>query len=204
VEDESLHDPEGGTIMSKPGFPVSARRVTGLVSVAAALTLAAACSSGTSSSSGSSKSSGSSGSSGSTVSSGTATVNGAKTTVLTAPDGHTLYYFTPDTAGGQPTCTGGCAAVWPPLVSTSPTEVSGVTGKLTVATGGNTNQVIYNGHPLYEYKPDTAAGQASGEGVMGKWHAATPGLAAGDTMAPAPSSPSSGGSGGYGGSGGGY
>ncbi|NUR59774.1 MAG: hypothetical protein HOV87_14055 [Catenulispora sp.] len=195
--------------MSKPGFPFSARRTTGLVSVAALLTLAAACSSGASSSSGSAgKSSpsspmtGSAPAGGTTVGSGMATVSGTQTTVLTAPDGHTLYYFTPDTAGGQPTCTGSCAALWPPLVSASPTEVSGVIGKLTVATSGNTNQVIYNGHPLYEYKPDTSAGQASGEGVMGKWHAATPGLAAGNTMTPAPSSPSTPGGGSGGGSGG--
>jgi len=128
-----------------------------------------------------------------------AKVSGTQTTVLTAPDGHTLYYFTPDTAGGQPTCTASCAALWPPLVSANPTA-SGATGKLTVATGANGSQVIYNGHPLYEYKPDTAAGQASGEGVMGKWHAATPGLAAGAATTPAPSSPST--SGGGSGSGG--
>jgi predicted lipoprotein with Yx(FWY)xxD motif len=129
-----------------------------------------------------------------------AMVSGAQTTVLTAPDGHTLYYFTPDNAGAQPTCTGACAALWPPLTAGSPTEASGVTGKLTVATGGNASQVIYNGHPLYEYKQDTAAGQATGEGFMGKWHVATPGLAAGSAPSmPAPSSPSTsgGGSGGY-------
>ncbi|NUP47197.1 MAG: hypothetical protein HOW97_07760 [Catenulispora sp.] len=192
--------------MSKPGFPVSARRTTArrttaLVSVAALLTLAAACSSSKStpsSSTGSppSTSAPSSPAAGTTVSTGMAKVSGTQTTVLTAPDGHTLYYFTPDTAGGQPTCTADCAALWPPLVSASPTEASGVTGKLTVATGANGSQVIYNGHPLYEYKPDTAAGQASGEGVMGKWYVATPGLAAGATT-PAPSSPSTSG-GGYG------
>ncbi|MBW8806020.1 MAG: hypothetical protein JF587_19535 [Catenulisporales bacterium] len=192
--------------MSKPGIPVSARRATGLVSVAALLTLAAACSSGKSSPS--SATSGTSGapSSGATVNTGTAGVSGAKTTVLTAPDGHTLYYFTPDTAGGQPTCTGSCAAIWPPLVAASPSEASGVTGKLTVVAGANGSQVVYNGHPLYEYKPDTAAGQASGEGVMGKWFVATPALPAGagstGSPAPAPTSPSSSG-GGYG-SGGGY
>jgi predicted lipoprotein with Yx(FWY)xxD motif len=194
--------------MSKPGLSVSARRATGLASVAALLTLAAACSSGTSAKSPSSTNSTNAPSApsttnssppaaGTTVGTGTATVSGAKTTVLTAPDGHTLYYFTPDSAGGKPTCTGSCAGLWPPLVSASPTEASGATGKLTVAMGANGSQVVYNGHPLYEYKPDTAAGQASGEGIMNEWHAATPGLAAGSTTNPAPSSPSTGG-GGYG------
>ena len=40
-------------------------------------------------------------------------------------------------------------------------------------------QVVYNGHPLYEYTGDSAAGQANGEGIMGKWYAATPTLATG-------------------------
>ena len=117
--------------------------------------------------------------------------------MLTAPDGHTLYYFTPDTAGGMPTCTGGCAAVWPALAATSPTEASSVTGKLSVVSG----QVVYNGHPLYEYTGDSAAGQANGEGSGGTWYVATPTLAAGagPAGAPAPSSSSTsgGGSGGY-------
>ncbi|GAA1996112.1 hypothetical protein [Catenulispora subtropica] len=175
--------------MSKPGFPTTARRATALLSVGAALTLAAACSSSSKTTTPPASTSAP------TVATGTATVNGTQTTVLTAPDGHTLYYFTPDSAGGQPTCTGTCASIWPPLVG-SPNAGAGVTGKLTIATGPNGSQVVYNGHPLYEYKQDTAAGQANGEGVMQKWHAATPALATGN--APAPSSPStSGGSGGY-------
>jgi predicted lipoprotein with Yx(FWY)xxD motif len=192
--------------MSKPGIPVSARRATGLVSVAALLTLAAACSSGKSSPSSTTSGPSAAPSSSAAVNSGTASVGGAKTAVLTAPDGHTLYYFTPDTATGQPTCTGSCAALWPPLVAASPAATAGVTGKLTVATGANGSQVVYNGHPLYEYKPDTAAGQASGEGVMGKWFVATPALAAGAGApgSPAPSSPSGSSSGGGYGSGGGY
>ena len=119
--------------------------------------------------------------------------------VLVGPDGHTLYYFTPDTAAGQPTCTGGCTGTWPPLVATNPTEASAATGKLATVNGANGMQVTYNGHPLYEFMGDSATGQANGEGILGKWHAATPGLAAGAGS----TSPSTGGSGGYG-SGGGY
>jgi len=198
--------------MSKPGFPHSAR-VAGAVSAVALLSLAAACSSSASGKSGSaggspsapatssSPSSGMAGGGGTTVNSAMASVGGTQTTVLTAPDGHTLYYFTPDTAGGSSTCTGSCAALWPALKSASPTEAAAATGKLTVVGG----QVVYNGHPLYEYSGDSAAGQANGEGIMGKWYVATPTLAAGagpgTTTPSSPSSPSTsgGGSGGYGG-----
>lgn len=183
--------------MVKPGIPSTAR-VAGAVSAVALLALASACSSGKSSTaSSSSGSAGMSGASGTTVNAASVTVGGAKTTVLTAPDGHTLYYFTPDTAGGKPTCTGSCASLWPALTATSPTEVSSAKGTLSVVSG----QVVYNGHPLYEYTGDSAAGQANGEGIMGKWYAATPGLAAGANTMPSGGSSSSGSSGG---SGGGY
>jgi predicted lipoprotein with Yx(FWY)xxD motif len=138
------------------------------------------------------------GTAGTTVNSGSASVNGSQTTVLIAPDGHTLYYFTPDTAGGMPTCTGSCASIWPGLKAATPTAASTVTGMLTVSNG----QVVYNGHPLYEYSGDSAAGQANGEGIMGKWYVATPSLAAGaGASTPMPSSPPSTSGGG---SGGGY
>lgn len=133
----------------------------------------------------------------STVMTGSATVNGSSTTVLVAQDGKTLYYFTPDSAGGMPTCTGTCAQAWPPLKVAAPTAGTGVTGSLKVVMGSNGDQVTYNGHPLYEYTGDTATGQANGQGVLGKWFAATPSLATG---AATPSgSPTTGGS-----SGGGY
>jgi predicted lipoprotein with Yx(FWY)xxD motif len=142
------------------------------------------------------------GTSGTTVNSSSVTVGGAMTTVLTAPDGHTLYYFTPDTAGGMPTCTGSCASIWPGLKAASPTAAATVTGTLTVSNG----QVVYNGHPLYEYSGDSAAGQANGEGIMGKWYVATPTLQTGANPSnPTPSSPpSSGGSSGGGYGSGGY
>src|SRR5947209_634510 len=184
--------------MVKPGIPSTAR-LAGAVSAVALLALASACSSGKSSTaSSSSGSTGTSGASGATVNSASVTVGGAKTTVLTAPDGHTLYYFTPDTAGGKPTCTGNCASIWPALTATNPTEASPAKGTLTIVSG----QVVYNGHPLYEYSGDSAAGQANGEGVMGKWYAATPGLAAGADTMPSGASSSSGGTGGTSGTGG--
>jgi predicted lipoprotein with Yx(FWY)xxD motif len=34
-------------------------------------------------------------------------------------------------------------------------------------------QVTYNGHPLYSYVGDSAAGQATGEGSDGTWYVVT-------------------------------
>jgi len=109
-------------------------------------------------------------------------------TVLKSDKGLTLYYFTPDTATSV-ACTGGCAALWPPLISSTGTPASdpALPGTLTIVSGANGNQVAYNGHPLYTYSKDGAAGDANGQGIGGKWFAATPNLAAAAST-PKPSS----------------
>jgi predicted lipoprotein with Yx(FWY)xxD motif len=109
-----------------------------------------------------------------------ATVKGKSVTILATPQGLTLYYFTPDTAA-KAACTGGCAKVWPPLVSTgsgTPLGDASLPGTLSVLTDANGNQVQYNDHLLYTYSGDTAQGQTTGEGLFGKWFVCTPGLAA--------------------------
>ena len=100
----------------------------------------------------------------------TATINGTSETILTNAQGETLYYRTSDTATSV--CSGGCASVWPPLLasgSSTPTSSAPLLGKLSVVTDTNGSQVAYNGHPLYTYVGDTAAGQTTGEGVQGIW-----------------------------------
>ena len=112
----------------------------------------------------------------------TAMVAGKSMTILVdASKGMTLYWFTPDKAG-QPTCTAGCLAVWPPLemsdTTTKPTGDSGVTGKLATVTDPNGKaQVTYNGWPLYFYAKDKAAGDTTGQSVGQKWFVVTPDLA---------------------------
>ncbi len=144
----------------------------------------AACGSSTSTGSGaygtgsSSTSSTTTGSSNSSVMTKTATaiVKGKSETILTNADGKTLYYFTSDTATTA-ACATGCISVWPPLLFTgsgSPSSANALSGTLSTQTDANGNQVEYNGHPLYLYSGDTAAGQTNGEGLFGKWFVATP------------------------------
>lgn len=107
------------------------------------------------------------------------TVAGKTATVLKNPKGLTLYYFTPDSAT-KVACTGACASTWPPLLATSdsPTASPALPGKLTVLDGANGKQILYNGHPLYTYKSDNDKADAYGQGIGGKWFAATPDLVA--------------------------
>jgi predicted lipoprotein with Yx(FWY)xxD motif len=147
-------------------------------------------------------------STGTTTSSGAAAVATAKVgdlgTVLVNSDGQTLYLFEADT-GSTSTCTGECAGIWPPLTTTgaatgSMGASSSMLGTTTRADG--TTQVTYNGHPVYLYTGDTAAGQANGEGINhfgGLWYAVT---TAGAAAMPSGGSGSGGNGGGSGGSGG--
>ena len=120
----------------------------------------------------------------SSASSGTALIHttsmkiGSSTeTVLKNQKGLTLYYFTADSATAS-ACSGGCASIWPALVaaSGSPSADPALPGTLAVIAG--TNQVVYNGHPLYTYSKDGDSGDAYGQGIAGKWFVATPSLAA--------------------------
>ena len=111
------------------------------------------------------------------VHTGTATVSGKSENVLTNAQGFTLYYHTTDTPTSV--CSGACATAWPPLLLPSGTPGSSVTipGTLGVETNVNGRQVTFNGHPLYLWKNDTSAGQATGEGIN-NFHVATPTIAA--------------------------
>jgi predicted lipoprotein with Yx(FWY)xxD motif len=93
--------------------------------------------------------------------------NGAMGMYLTAGQGRSLYLFVADT-NGTSTCTGPCAAEWPPLLTTgAPQAGSGVTADMlsTVARADGTKQVTYNKHPLYLFGGDKAAGDTTGQGV---------------------------------------
>ena len=119
----------------------------------------------------------------------TATVSG--TSVLTNAAGFTLYWFAPDTTTTS-NCTGSCAQIWPPLKGPAAAG-QGVTGKVgTISRADGSRQVTYDGHPLYTYTADAAAGLANGNGINtfgGVWHEMT----ASGAAVPSPSYPNQGG-----------
>lgn len=87
----------------------------------------------------------------------------------------TLYLFQKDKTSTS-TCTGACAAQWPPLVvTTKPTASGGVQSKLlsTSKRSGGSMQVTYKGHPLYRFAGDTKPGNVNGQGLNAfgaKWY----------------------------------
>jgi predicted lipoprotein with Yx(FWY)xxD motif len=96
--------------------------------------------------------------------------------VLVNAKGRTLYIFVPD-KHRRVTCTGSCAAFWPPLKlkgSAKPQAAGSAKSKLLGSdpnpSGGRV--VTYDKWPLYTYVGDRSAGQATGQGLDssgGKW-----------------------------------
>jgi predicted lipoprotein with Yx(FWY)xxD motif len=136
-----------------------------LLAVVAALTLAA-CSNGTTTTPPAAGGTSASTSSGSTVQVANSAQYGS---IFVDAQGNTLYLFEQDT-GSMSACTGACLATWPPLTVTgSPTAGAGLDASLlgTAKQADGSNQVTYNGHLLYLFTGDAAAGDTTGEGVEG-------------------------------------
>lgn len=103
------------------------------------------------------------GTEGAAVTLNTATIDGI--TVLTSVNGFTLYWFKPDSPTAS-TCTGSCAAYWPPVIGTPAAGPGVTTSKLgTIKRPGGSTQATYAGHPLYTYIGDNAPGQAHGNKI---------------------------------------
>ena len=125
--------------------------------------------------------------------------------ILVDRSGRTLYLFEAD-PNGKSTCSGACAATWPPVTAASPSGGDGLdsvaVGTTTRADG--TRQVTYHGHPLYYYAGDgKAPGSTKGENLNtfgGAWYV----LDASGNAVKAASSGEMGGTGGSGGGGYGY
>lgn len=85
---------------------------------------------------------------------------------LVDAQGHTLYVFDKDESG-ESYCTGACAAVWPPLdTSSAPTGTGGVDAAAlgTITRSDGDKQVTYHGRPLYYYPGDAStAGKIKGQ-----------------------------------------
>ena len=99
-------------------------------------------------------------------------------------------------------CTGSCQSVWPPEVAPATGTAKAGSGLKASLIGSDPNPaggkiVTYNGWPLYTYVTDTAAGQASGQGLQlngGFWYTISP---TGQPVTSAKSSSSSSGGSGY-------
>jgi predicted lipoprotein with Yx(FWY)xxD motif len=86
--------------------------------------------------------------------------------VLVDGQGRTIYLFKKDTSTTS-TCTGGCAAAWPPVRATGkPTVANGASASLvgTTKRSAGKPQVTYHGHPLYLFSGDQNPGDVHGQG----------------------------------------
>jgi predicted lipoprotein with Yx(FWY)xxD motif len=88
---------------------------------------------------------------------------------LVASNGMTLYTFDKDAAGsGKSTCNGPCAALWPPLMAGAADQPTGAYS--VVMRDDGSRQWAYKGKPVYFYKPDTKAGDRTGDNFRDVWH----------------------------------
>jgi predicted lipoprotein with Yx(FWY)xxD motif len=107
------------------------------------------------------------------------TAKGSAGTYLVGASGRALYLWVAD-SGGQSSCSGACAKVWPPVTASATPSVTGAVkasdlGWATRSDG--TKQVTYNGHPLYYFIADHAAGVTKGQGSNSfgaKWWLVSP------------------------------
>lgn len=93
--------------------------------------------------------------------------------ILTDSAGMTLYLFTPDGAGA-PTCVGGCAQAWPPVLVDDVAELLAAEGidastLSTVEHPDGGQQLKIGTWPLYTFSGDAAPGDTTGQGSGGKW-----------------------------------
>jgi len=87
--------------------------------------------------------------------------------ILVDGNGRTLYLFVADT-GTTSTCTGDCAAGWPPLLTAGPPIAgTGANASLlgTTQRADGSTEVTYAGHPLYYVVSDKNPGDTTGQAV---------------------------------------
>ncbi|MEU7403505.1 hypothetical protein [Streptomyces sp. NPDC044948] len=99
--------------------------------------------------------------------------------MLVDEKGRTLYLFEKDKKD-KSMCNGDCAKAWPPFTAKpAPTAGNGVKKDLlkTTKRDDGSEQVTYNGHPLYRFADDQKAGDINGQGVDAfgaKWFVVDP------------------------------
>jgi predicted lipoprotein with Yx(FWY)xxD motif len=99
--------------------------------------------------------------------------------VIVDAEGMTMYDFHKD-KGTTSACYGACAEAWPPLLTKGkPTASGGAEASLIGVTKrkDGTEQVTYNGHPLYGFVEDQKPGETNGNDVDAfgaQWYALMP------------------------------
>ncbi|MDA1128384.1 MAG: CHRD domain-containing protein [Chloroflexi bacterium] len=112
-------------------------------------------------------------------------------TILTDPDGNSLYLFTRDERNVS-NCSGGCALAWPPLLTIDdPAPGEGLAADRigTTTRVDGSKQVTYNGWPLYYFAADEKPGDSLGQDVGGVWFVVTTDGGAVYTNAPVNAAP---------------
>jgi predicted lipoprotein with Yx(FWY)xxD motif len=90
-------------------------------------------------------------------------------------DGMTVYLFkNDDPIPGQSACYGQCAGNWPAVVGPAGADAA-VTGEIgTITRTDGTVQATLDGHPLYYFAGDNAAGDTNGQGLNDVWYLVSP------------------------------
>ena len=85
---------------------------------------------------------------------------------LTTASGRTVYLWAKD-GMNMSDCSGAGASAWPPVPATGTLTAAGsakASDLGTITRSDGTKQVTYDGHPLYYFVGDSAAGQTNGQG----------------------------------------
>src|SRR5579859_6091282 len=141
--------------------------------------LATACSSAATTSSPSSAPAAGSPASASTAGTVISTQAGSAGAFLTAGSGRAVYLWAAD-GMNMSACSGACATAWPPVPANGTVTATGgakASDLGTITRSDGTKEVTYDGHPLYYFAGDSAAGQANGQGsdsFGAKWWLVTP------------------------------
>ena len=128
--------------------------------------LATACSSAATTSSPSSAPAAGSSASASTTGTVISTQAGSAGAFLTAGSGRAVYLWAKD-GMNMSACSGACATAWPPVPATGTLTATGgakASDLGTITRSDGTKQVTYDGHPLYYFVGDSAAGKTNGQG----------------------------------------
>ena len=104
------------------------------------------------------------------------TTNPQAGNILVDDRGMTLYRYTPDQPNAS-TCYDGCARAWPPVLVDAVPAVQDATlsnGLGITPRSDGTQQLSFQGAPLYYYVGDTQPGDVTGQASDGVWFVVNP------------------------------